>query len=732
MIPKKLKVRGVTVLKDVEVDFDKIPGDLIAVTGLNGQGKTSLIESVFASLYRTFPSRPAGIYASCHGKDAKIEFDFDWHGEQYRTLLNIDAVQKEMESFLYGFTFDGEPQPYKGITGKNKDFDKVIEKLFGDSAMVLASSFAAQTKQGNFLDLEKIERKRLFLGMLNLEKLGQISKLAGAGVFTTDNALEQMRFKEQQLDAVAKQVLPDLDAMRKKNEEFSASIFEQEARMDKLKEEVGVLKAKASMVEEIVKRLNELRKKLDYATKQTTDLATRKMLNQKLLEEAPKIKHASEQIIILRGEIEKQRKLLSQLTGQRREAASQKERYDTSVSEMRLNWLKEQGAMKAAEKLKVDAEQAAALMEEVPCKGEGDFAKCQFLLRAVEEKEKMEAYEVDILNHKQAMLRIQDDQKALIAPNKGLIANLDAQMQSIESTISTAEFQSKSLEPIAARGARVAYAEALVAELANQIKAIDESIIGTTASLTDAESEWATAKDSDSKREIAVMHLSNAQRDLVITKTQRENLFNNIHQAELLYKQADEAQQELAGLLVEIRNKETDRRQWALLETAFGPNGIQSLEIDAAGPTVSAYANELLFACYGARFSLKLITQKLLADGSGYKDEFDAVVMDTERGREGSVSELSGGEKVVVSEALGLAVAIFNKSKNGIAWESLWRDEVSGALDDIAAPKYIQMLRRAREIGHFLKVFFIAHQTRVQDLADSRINLNNGIAEIIS
>ena len=50
------------------------------------------------------------------------------------------------------------------------------------------------------------------------------------------------------------------------------------------------------------------------------------------------------------------------------------------------------------------------------------------------------------------------------------------------------------------------------------------------------------------------------------------------------------------------------RHGWVLLERALGREGIQALEIDAAGPEVSQTCNELLQACYGPRFRVELRT----------------------------------------------------------------------------------------------------------------------------
>lgn len=87
---------------------------------------------------------------------------------------------------------------------------------------------------------------------------------------------------------------------------------------------------------------------------------------------------------------------------------------------------------------------------------------------------------------------------------------------------------------------------------------------------------------------------------------------------------------------------------------------------------------------------------------------------------------LSGGEKVVVGEAIGLALAIYNSRKGGVKWRTLFRDETAGALDPQSAQAYVDMLRRALDLGGFDQAVFIAHQPEVYERADSRFYVSGG------
>jgi exonuclease SbcC len=178
-------------------------------------------------------------------------------------------------------------------------------------------------------------------------------------------------------------------------------------------------------------------------------------------------------------------------------------------------------------------------------------------------------------------------------------------------------------------------------------------------------------------------------------------------------------------LRADVASAEQDLGDWNLLEQALGRDGIQALEIDAAGPEVTRLTNELLAACYGPRFSITFETQREKKSGRGeYSEAFDVIAYDGREPRK--VENLSGGEQVIVGEALSLGIAIFNSRKSGVRWKFLMRDETAGALDPQNAVRYLDMLRRALSLGGFEQIIFIAHQQDLADRADVRLRIHGG------
>lgn len=185
---------------------------------------------------------------------------------------------------------------------------------------------------------------------------------------------------------------------------------------------------------------------------------------------------------------------------------------------------------------------------------------------------------------------------------------------------------------------------------------------------------------------------------------------------------------DVAGTLATLRARESelaaDAADWAHLERAFGPNGIQALEISAAGPAVTAIANDLLSTCFRGRWQVRIVTTEPGKKKGVVKEVFDVVLIDGKTGR--VRRKTSGGGMVVVEFAMRLAMSIYNAQRSGFALRTLWLDEVDGALSTKNATRYIRMLRRARELGNYHQILMISHSPAVSAQADLRLYVGGG------
>lgn len=210
--------------------------------------------------------------------------------------------------------------------------------------------------------------------------------------------------------------------------------------------------------------------------------------------------------------------------------------------------------------------------------------------------------------------------------------------------------------------------------------------------------------------------------------------------AQAAARRASEALARLQGALDEVGDPAAERSAldarraalaakragFRLLEQALGRDGLQALEIDAAGPEVGQLATELLGEVAGGRWSVELRTTRPSADGKRVLEVFDLVVYDGERGGERVFDALSVGEQSVIGEALKLAIAVFNARRSGTVCRTLWRDEPDAGLSELAAEAYPALLRRAIRLGGFERAYWITHRRSGWEQADRVIRVEGG------
>jgi exonuclease SbcC len=188
-------------------------------------------------------------------------------------------------------------------------------------------------------------------------------------------------------------------------------------------------------------------------------------------------------------------------------------------------------------------------------------------------------------------------------------------------------------------------------------------------------------------------------------------------------EQAERADQRSAELEAELDAAERELADWTRLAHDCGRHGIQSAEIDSAGPELTELTNDLLHRCHGTRYTVSIETKRLSSDGKKEIDECRIMVIDTVDGTEKEAREHSGGETTILSEAVSLALTMMSCRRAGVRDISLVRDESGGALDPKNARAYVAMLRRAVDVIGARHVLIVSHDAAVQELCDVSVNL---------
>jgi exonuclease SbcC len=195
-------------------------------------------------------------------------------------------------------------------------------------------------------------------------------------------------------------------------------------------------------------------------------------------------------------------------------------------------------------------------------------------------------------------------------------------------------------------------------------------------------------------------------------------------------KEARAGAEKLAKLRDEQAGLEANLADWTKLAQDLGRDGLQAMEVDSAGGELTELTNDLLHTCLGPRWTVAIETQRLDSKGKKTIEGCDVMVVDTVTGRYGTAASLSGGEKVLVGEAVSLALSMLACRRAGVTGATLVRDETGAALDPENAIGYVAMLRRAAELVDASKVLFVSHNPDARDLADAIVWVKDGKIEV--
>jgi DNA repair exonuclease SbcCD ATPase subunit len=327
-------------------------------------------------------------------------------------------------------------------------------------------------------------------------------------------------------------------------------------------------------------------------------------------------------------------------------------------------------------------------------------------------------------------------QSEALAQAETLLTELTAQQSRHESAITGLESEMKSIEQALKLDESVTFASLLEEKTrVNEKAKYADNLAGATARIEELEKQKA-------KHEAEVLNLTNQVAAIPVETFSgsriidpeiqavgiAEDASRNAHAAVVLAESILKTATETAARVLELEKERDsladDLADENLLAQSFGRDGLQALEIDAAGPELTATINDLLRSCIGSRWTVSIETTRMSADAKRTLEGCEVSVVDNEKGRITTGETLSGGQKVIISEAISLALTKLACQRSGISRPTLVRDESGAALSPVYAPKYMAMLRRAADLIDVSRIIFVSHDKEVQALADSEIHIN--------
>jgi exonuclease SbcC len=824
-----IRIKGIATLKDVYLDFEELGDGLLAVCGENGSGKTTLLECIGYALIGKLPSKDINIYELCSESDAVIELDYNIETNNYRHLIKINSLDKKMEGLIYvnnEVVNDGKITTYR----------EYCEKHITTVETWLASVFCSQNNSRSFIDLPVKDRKALFIDMLGLNKLEDISQKAAEYKTQYQNELKAIELSEGYLDLNGLE-LDDLVTERQKKETDKVKTEAEikgleEQRTELEKKYYEVLEAKNKKVSEVAE-LKDRRIKAERAIARSDDLSRELRINNLVIDESKtnldaltkehvlkteELEYLDTNISYYQNEIMGlTAKINNETQGYRQEIEDER-----SKSEKELKLLTDElksytdlitPAKRECYRLEVDAEALgigftkdlstaekeyvkdsrliaeqiydlkaqAKTLDSLPCtnKFSSEYDGCELKQKFLKAYNQIPELETKLTHLKDNYDKVvgykteeykdrEEAKNKALAEAKEYLKSFDTKVSEVNNKIEKAQnsFKDKAktlnglITDINLRhktdmeeyNSNLDTAKSDKAKAGTEVKALANRCSSSKKDLDRLESETksiAIELENLSKLipEDGVNALIEAynqtakELDELITKQQDitrkgKDVKDDIHYQGLKVSQwtiemaiidnnikAIEAQ-DLKRKEIEVQKAQCQKllNAYNYLAITFGRNGIQALEIDAAGPAISELSTSLLEECFGNRFNIEFITVKQKAKKKEYKEVFDIIVHDTKNNHSGDIKEFSGGEKAILSIAIQLALSLYKAGIN-TRFKTLFFDEITSSLSEDNGHKCVTMLGKARVIGDFNNIIFSTHNSGAAALADNCIRI---------
>jgi len=701
-----LRLRGITEAfpNEVCVEFDSRGEGLIALVGENGAGKSTLIGSVFAALFRQLPGQKRPLYDFVTHPQPEIDLTFSINGAHYRSLLKIDPKSRQMESYL----FNGEGKPL--TNGKKEPFEELVRKCAGTADFFLSSIFSSQKRTGNFLSLDRSERKELFIReLLGLDRLRLIAAAA------KDKADEVAR-TTLGLEGQARSLKELVEAGVEDPAEVQAQLVDVSSRLDTLEAQKRMaqqrlleLQAAEASLKPLVAEVETLKQRLRKTDAEITVTKRQIAGDESLLAGKKDLADLTERGAGLATRIEELHRQIREIQGLEASNRDTERTVQTLDAELRAN-------LAELERVRVEREELAV----VPCRGEGPYASCPKIRRAVEAGQKIPGLEGEV-----ATLSIE------VEVQRGSLVQIATPSSELTRTLEGCERDRRKVDQERQRYDELRAVEVRREERLKGLDRLNQARAELAEELARKESALSAFADLDGKMQASRREIENTDRLIASCRRERDSLIARQAQIKQHQDQMEAARTLLARVEAELGTAQTELEDFKYLAKVFGPDEIQLCEIHAAGPQVSILVNSLLEGCFDNKFEIRFRTQRPKADGRGIVDDFDVEVRNKNLDRTCLVDELSGGQFVLVNEAVNLGIAIYNmRQGEGIRYETLFRDETVGALDTVNGKEYVRMLRRAMDLGGFHQVIFICHAPLGWELADSILSVRGGMVYV--
>jgi DNA repair protein SbcC/Rad50 len=739
----------------IEINFDDIPDGVIALTGDNGKGKTTLIENCHP--YPQLLTRTGTLQNHFMLKDSyrEVVYRNRQFGTMRKFLIQIDGKNKSGSCKYFIFSKGAESADWTalpGVDGNLKQYEEVLASTFGSIDLFQRTAFITQKstkKLPDITDATAGEKKALFVALAGIDYLQNFADTANERAKTEAAKTHDAEIKMQMLKAEIDKKPAEEESLDKLQKSIEA----------KNKELADITKQGLSAKDEVEKcqtawNAEQLRQQKETAAKNAVETLETDICA--LADEIDKLKEYSENKAKYEGEIadyEAQQKIINAENAKKQAVAEanlkiqrdfidQNKIYD---EKLRSEGAKKEPLIKSRterESIIKDAENGIKLFERDAQEIDENCPECGQKLPPQKLAElKARSYE----NTKKiaAQNEIIDDQRGKIKEINQQIEQIEAEIFKINlnkpiaseylqfdgSFLKDAIDKQKKINIEASRAALTQAQESTV-----RIEGIQKQIDEKHKQRKTKEAEYKSVKQDaevgakiKSDLDAAAAKKADLTEKYTTVKTEIAGIDANITSTKLKIEGLAQKENDYSSLEKSNELAVIAAQEWELITKAFGKDGIQALELDALAPGISNTANRILESAYGDRFRIDIQTTRIGGVGKKVKqiEDFLIYVIDSEDGEAVLLDDKSGGEAVWIKRAIYDAFAVIRKRNTNFAFLTCFQDETDGALDSAAKTAYCRMLEAAHKESNLRHTIIITHSNEVKAMIEQQINLED-------
>ena len=786
MIPLKLTLRGFKGIKSglnkdqITIDFSSLPEGRIAIAGPNGKGKSTILQNMHPYLLmpdrvKKYTPNSFSYYDECFLPDSRKELIWQLEDTVYKSLVEINPAKRKTKAYLYVLNKNNEWEPLPETRDGNVSaYNKIIEKILMNPQLFFVSVFSSQEAR-KLVTYTRAEMMDVFTELLQLNQLEEykenshfVSSLLTQKRKTLIQQLEEYKKQIQNEPELAKEkekVLAEQQQKEKELANIKSSLEKEELLLKELiaKEsaEKEQIKRKETISKEIQNKQNQIkeieqtiRDKRQFYRERWISLNNRRKELLNLIKKASSVEPLNQKLQQLQTQYEdlkariqkldkEQSKLNSILEDLNKKEKSLKEKED------KLNKLKNKRE-KEITQLQTELsnkQNLASLLDTVPCKNTEFASRCKFVKNAVLAQKEIPELQNRIkklqnpspeenkllqeINQIKAEVNHDKKEQTLKQINSLLTqrSSLVNQQNKLEKEINQLKEELKILTRVESAKEEITHLDKnikslteegkkLLNNLEKQKKNLQKEIQNLQKELTSIKVDTSISQTRQ-KQEEKVNKIKELQKNLEKEITDLKVKHGQIEES---IKNVNLLKQKIKDLENEIENLEKEISEWNTVNKLY--KELIPLEIEDAGPEISEIANQLLYECYGPRFSITINTQEMArSKKKELKDTFDIIVYDSERDEKKSLRFMSGGEKVWIEEAIMRAISLYNCFRSNRKIETLFTDEKDGALDEDNKIRYLKMKEKVLQLGGFKREYFISHSPVAQEMSNFVLNI---------